>query len=203
MKTYAATFWDDMYREKEFRYGKNPNLFFKSQIDKLQPANMLLPAEGEGRNAVYAASQGWKVTAFDISEQGQIKAQGLAKENCVKITYNVANVLEFQSSEKFDVIGLSYAHFPADIRQEAHQYLLTFLKPNGYVILEAFSKAQLGNPSGGPKNENMLFSIEDIRDEFTQLEFELLEEKTIDLSEGDFHKGKANVIRFLGQHILM
>lgn len=202
MKNNPTDFWNERYAYEEFVYGTEPNEFFKAELDKLKPGKILLPAEGEGRNAVCAASQGWEVTAFDISEQGQIKAQGLAKENYVKITYNVANVLEFQSSEKFDVIGLSYAHFPADIRQEAHQYLLTFLKPHGYVILEAFSKAQLGNPSGGPKNENMLFSLELIKDDFKTLKFKLLKEESIQLSEGNFHKGKASVIRFLGQQIL-
>lgn len=66
------------------------------------------------------------------------------------------------------------------------------------VIFEAFAKAQLGKHSGGPKNEAMLFSVEEVKDEFAGLKFEQLVEQTIELSEGNYHKGEAVVIRFLG-----
>jgi SAM-dependent methyltransferase len=194
-------FWNERFGNVEFIYGTEPNKFFKQQLDKLQPGNILLPAEGEGRNVVYAASQGWEVNAFDISIKGKEKALQLAKMKSVDITYEVSGVLEFQSDEKFDVIGLCYAHFPVEIRKQAHQHLLQFLKTGGHVIFEAFAKAQLGNTSGGPKNKDMLFSIEEIKEEFAQLEFKLLQEITIELSEGDHHKGKAEVIRFLGMKL--
>lgn len=45
-------------------YGTEPNAFFKAQLDQLTPGRLLLPAEGEGRNAVYAAKKGWEVAAF-------------------------------------------------------------------------------------------------------------------------------------------
>ena len=198
MKEYPADFWNEMYGADEYRYGTKPNRFFKQQLDKLKSGNILLPAEGEGRNAVYAASQGWDISAFDISKKGRAKALRLAKERKVSITYELTGVLEFRSETQFDVIGLSYAHFPASIRNKAHKHLLQYLKPEGIVIFEAFAKAQLGNPSGGPKNEAMLFSVEEIKEEFPQLEFEFLKEVTIQLSEGNFHKGKAEVIRFVG-----
>lgn len=191
-------FWNERFGTEEFIYGTKPNKFFKQQLDKLQPGSILLPAEGEGRNAVYAASQGWEVKAFDSSIKGKEKALQLAKKKAVNITYEVTGVVEFQSDEKFDVIGLCYAHFPVEIRKQAHQHLLQFLKIGGHVIFEAFAKTQLGNTSGGPKNKDMLFSIEIIKDEFPQLEFKLLQEMTIELSEGNYHKGKAEVIRFLG-----
>ncbi len=198
MKQYPVDFWNENYSREEFMYGTQPNEFFKGQIDTLEPGSLLLPAEGEGRNAVYAALLGWQVIAFDISERGQEKAFRLAKEKNVFIEYHISNVLDFKAKQQFDVIGLSYAHFPAAIRKRAHQQLLTFLKPHGMVIFEAFSKAQLGNTSGGPKIEEMLFSLEEIKDEFSQLKFTLLEEKTIELSEGNYHQGKAEVIRFVG-----
>lgn len=122
----------------------------------------------------------------------------LAKLKAVDITYEVKGVKEFQSDEKFDAIGLCYAHFPIDIPKQANQYLLNFLKPKEIVIFEAFSKAQLRNTSGGSKNKEMLFSIEEIKGEFPQLKFEILKKETLKLSEGNYHKGKAEVIRFVG-----
>ncbi|MEO9503057.1 class I SAM-dependent methyltransferase [Nonlabens ulvanivorans] len=198
MKQYPADFWNERYAEKEYVYGTQPNVFFKEQLDQLVAGNVLLPAEGEGRNAVYAALQGWDVVAFDISTSGKEKAMQLSAAQKVVVDYQVTSVLDFKTDIKFDTIGLCYTHFPVEIRKDAFQHLLKFLKPNGTVIFEAFAKAQLGKPSGGPKNFGMLFSIEEIKDEFPELEFELLEEKTIELSEGNYHKGKAEVIRFIG-----
>lgn len=198
MKNYPADFWNERYAQKEFAYGTQPNVFFKEQLDQLEAGNILLPAEGEGRNAVYAAAQGWDVVAFDISKSGEKKARQLSAAQQVAINYQVTGVLEFTSQQQFDVIALSYAHFPANIRKQAHQHLLQFLKPNGFVIFEAFAKAQLGKPSGGPKNIEMLFSIEEIKDEFPQLDFNLLSEEHINLSQGTYHQGKADVIRFMG-----
>lgn len=198
MKHYPADFWNERYAQKEFVYGKQPNTFFKEHLDKLEPGSILLPAEGEGRNAVYAATQGWDVVAFDISKSGKEKALALANNNHISIDYQITSVLEFECNPLFDVIGLCYAHFPAQIRKEAHQHLLQFLKPNGIVIFEAFAKAQLGNFSGGPKNLKMLFSIEEVKNEFPEIDFKILKEQTIELAEGNYHNGKAEVIRFVG-----
>ena len=71
-------FWEIRYAEKQYAYGENPNVYFKEQLDKLKPGKILLPAEGEGRNAVYAAKQGWEVMAFDLSSEGKNKAEKLA-----------------------------------------------------------------------------------------------------------------------------
>lgn len=201
MTNYPAEFWNKMYGADEFRYGIMPNIFFKAQLDNMKPGSILLPAEGEGRNAAYAASQGWNVTAFDISEKGKEKAMRLAKQNDITIDYLVTGALEFQTNKQFDVIGFSYAHFPAAIRKQANQYILQFLKLEGVVVFEAFAKAQLEKSSGGPKNEEMLFSIEEIKDEFQELQFNILKEETIELSEGNYHKGEAEVIRFVGRKL--
>jgi SAM-dependent methyltransferase len=198
MKLNPAEFWNERYASDEFIYGTQPNEFFKAQLDKIKSGSTLLPAEGEGRNAVYAASQGWQVTAFDSSEEGRNKALFLAKEKQVSINYEVTDVLEFTSDKLFDVIAFSYAHFPDAIRSQANKRLLTFLKPGGVVIFEAFAKAQLGKPSGGPKKIEMLFSTEEIEAEFPDLKFQFLKEETIELSEGKYHKGEAIVIRFIG-----
>ncbi|MBJ7881383.1 class I SAM-dependent methyltransferase [Gelidibacter salicanalis] len=199
MKESKNNFWNQRYDAEDYVYGTSPNDFFKEQLTKINKGDLLLPAEGEGRNALYAAKQGWNVMAFDSSESGKQKALKLASEHKVAFNYEVKDVLSFKTNERFDVLGLIYAHFPKDIRKSANQYLLQFLKPNGTVIFEAFAKEQLANASGGPKNLDMLFSIEDIQNEFSGLEFELLQQQTIQLNEGEHHKGKAEVIRFVGR----
>ena len=82
-------FWNQRYAEEEYAYGTEPNAFFKAQLDQRTPGRLLLPAEGEGRNAVYAAKKGWEVVAFDQSDAGQKKALKLAKETLVKFRLNL------------------------------------------------------------------------------------------------------------------
>jgi SAM-dependent methyltransferase len=197
-------FWNERYASENYVYGTSPNEFFKHTLDKLSPGKLLLPAEGEGRNAVYAAKCGWQVYAYDQSEQGQKKAIRLAEKDSVRIDYQLfeSNNLAYPKSE-FDVIALIFAHFDAKNKSLIHQSLLPFLKPGGKIILEAFSKDHLNynsiNPSvGGPKDIDVLFSAEEIMRDFQSIKPELLEEAVINLSEGDFHRGRGSVIRFIG-----
>lgn len=198
-------FWNQRYSAPEFAYGEAPNVFLKTQIDQLPVGKILFPAEGEGRNAVYAAKLGWEVAAFDMSEAGQQKALMLAEKNAVEIDYilNSFDNLPYQG-EQFDAIGLIYAHFPAPLKSDFYKQLSAYLKPGGKVIFEAFSKKQLAynsvNPkAGGPKNVDMLFSEEELRLDFEDFDFLLLEEKEVFLQEGLYHNGKSAVIRFVGQ----
>ncbi|PQV48271.1 methyltransferase family protein [Jejuia pallidilutea] len=198
-------FWNSRYKEKKFAYGKAPNQFFKDTIDNYNlQGSILLPAEGEGRNAVYAAQKGFNVTAFDISVEGKNKAEALASQNNTKISYTIGELHHFNfKHNSFDVIALIYAHFPKD-RLQLHRQLAELVKPNGYIILEGFSKEHLlyreKHPSvGGPANPNLLFTKEEIQHTFKNFEIIRLEQTETVLKEGDYHNGLANVIRFIGK----
>ena len=197
--------WDDRYSSEKFAYGEEPNNYLRDQLEKLNPDTILFPAEGEGRNAVFAAKSGWKVSAFDISEEGKNKALKLADANNVSIDYQVGELetLDFQQ-EQFDTIALIYAHFPAEIKSAIHRQLDKLLRKNGIIIFEAFSKKHLeylaiNEKVGGPKDIESLFSIEEIKADFPDYEIIELEEKEIELNEGLFHNGTGSVIRFIGK----
>jgi 2-polyprenyl-3-methyl-5-hydroxy-6-metoxy-1,4-benzoquinol methylase len=198
-------FWNERYRAETYAYGETPNQYFKEQLDRLAPGKILLPAEGEGRNAVYAAQMGWEVYAFDQSEAGKHKAQKLAAKHNISILYEVGSVEEIELTPgTYDAVGLIYAHFPSDRLSKFHQRFAQSLKSGGVVILEAFSKAHLAynsvNPqAGGPKNIDMLFSTEQIRADFPDFEILHLAEEIVDLQEGQYHHGKGSVVRFLGR----
>ncbi|PVX51819.1 methyltransferase family protein [Balneicella halophila] len=204
-----SEFWNKRYAQEEYIYGKEPNNFFKRTIDRLNlKGKILFPGEGEGRNAVYAAKKGLEVVAYDISSEGKKKALQLAKSENVEIDYKVGSIeqLDFEENS-FDAIVLIYAHFPPEKENDIHKNLTKLLKRNGYVILEGFSldhiKNQEKNPkAGGPSNPNMLFSIEKIDDFFHNFEKIQLHETEIVLEEGDHHKGKANVIQFIGKKLM-
>ncbi|MBZ9630366.1 class I SAM-dependent methyltransferase [Salegentibacter sp. LM13S] len=198
-------FWNERYAEKDYVYGKAPNKYFKNKIGEIAPGKILFPAEGEGRNAVYASSKDWEVSAFDISEKGKEKALKLSEEEGVKIDYKVGRLPELgYKKEQFDVIALIFAHFSPEDKQNYIEEFKSLLKPDGVVIFEAFSKEQIDiqkeNPqSGGPKNAEMLFSKEELQTIFGGYKFEEFEDRITELSEGKYHQGKAAVIRFVAK----
>jgi SAM-dependent methyltransferase len=190
-------FWNERYAASAFAYGKEPNQFLAENIQYIPQGKVLFPAEGEGRNAVYAAQKGQEVFAFDTSSAAKEKALKLAEEIKVAINYQVGNVFDLDFEElSFDGIVLIYAHFPREIRKDFHQQLLRLLKQGGAVIFEAFSKEQIKYTSGGPKSIEMLFSEEEVIEEFRGLDFDFLSTELIELNEGQFHQGRASVVRF-------
>jgi len=192
-------FWNERYAASNFAYGKESNQFLKENLHFLPKGKVLFVAEGEGRNAVFVAKNGYEVSAFDYSESGQQKALMLAQEQGVSVDYLVSDVLELPyEKESFDGIVLIFAHFPAEIRKQAHLKLLELLKPGGKIIFEAFGKEQLNYTSGGPKDIDMLFSEGEVRNEFPGISFDSLSTEKIVLDEGLFHQGEGVVVRFVG-----
>lgn len=197
--------WNERYSNEAFAYGEEPNNYLKEQLIKLPIGKILFPAEGEGRNAVFAAKLGWSVCAFDISTEGKNKAIKLAEKNNVIINYEVGEleIMNF-SREQFDAIALIYAHFPANIKSLYHKYFDRYLKKNGTIIFESFSKKHIdylkaNENVGGPKDIDSLFSIEEIKSDFPNYTFTELVEQEIQLNEGIYHNGTGSVIRFVGQ----
>jgi 2-polyprenyl-3-methyl-5-hydroxy-6-metoxy-1,4-benzoquinol methylase len=192
------SFWDERYSADEFVYGTSPNEFFKARIDVLPPGTLLLPCEGEGRNAVYAATLNWQVFAFDQSEKGREKCAQLAASKHVQVNYQVADAMEYNFGEnQYDAIALIYAHFPAAIRTHIHQRCITAVKPGGIIMLEAFNPLQLNNTSGGPKDETMLYTLKMLQQDFNNTKIELLETLKTHLQEGEHHSGMGDIIRLV------
>jgi 2-polyprenyl-3-methyl-5-hydroxy-6-metoxy-1,4-benzoquinol methylase len=190
-------FWNERYAQEEYAYGLQPNVFFKDAIGEIPKGKLLFPAEGEGRNAVFAAQLGYEVYAFDTSKEAKIKADKLAEAYGVTLDYNVGNLEALNYPENyFDAVILIYAHVPAEVRTEFCQHLLRLLKPNGQIIFEGFSQEQLHYTSGGPKNSEMLFSESQVKNDFLNATFDLLTTEVISLDEGKYHQGLGSVVRF-------
>lgn len=195
-------FWNERFEKKEFIYGLEPNAFLKKELNALpKKGRALFPLEGEGRNACYAAEQGWDVTAFDFSEAGKSKALGLCKSKEVNITYSLSRLEDFHFTENtYDLVVLIYAHVKPDLRTLFHEKVVKSLKPGGRLILEAFHQKQLEETytSGGPKNLDMLYTSDILEKDFIELSKKESQDLEIDLSEGAYHLGKAYVTRFIG-----
>jgi SAM-dependent methyltransferase len=190
--------WDQRFSADEYVYGTEPNVFFKEKLATLVPGRILLPAEGEGRNAVYAAGEGWQVEAFDQSEAGRRKALNLAHSKNVTIQYELGDLLDLSyEPATFDCIALLFVHTDETVRNGFHQSLVGLLKPGGTLILEGFSKEQIDYASGGPKLLPLLFDLEGLAVDFQDLQVVQLEKVNYEIDEGPLHRGTASVVRLV------
>ena len=194
-----SDFWNDRYREESYAYGTRPNEFIAHSLQALVPGNIYFPAEGEGRNAVYAATKGWKVWAADQSEEGKKKAERLARDHNVEINYHVGNAMTYACPEPLDVIGFCYFHTPESILAPMYTKILDQLKPGGTVLFEGFSEKNLGLSSGGPQDVSMLFNEIKIKSLFSSFQNIRVWEQFIELNEGLYHRGTACVIRAIAE----
>ncbi len=192
--------WNDKFKAEQYLYGETPNIVFKSFIDKLEPGKILLPGEGEGRHAVYAALKGWDVTAVDYSEQGRQKALALADKNGVKINYLTHDIINYIPPENyFDVVANIFVHLPSVLRKEVYHNQISGLKQNGILFITAFSTYQYTLSSGGPKDKDLLFTTKGLANEVSNVEILRNEEMIVRLAEGTGHIGLAEMIAFEGR----
>ncbi len=195
-------FWDNRYSAEEFIYGTEPNEFFRSEIDKLPTGRLLALAEGEGRNGIYAASKGWEVDAVDFSKAAMEKALRLASEKKVKINYTVSDLADFLPQlNRYDAVSIIFMHLNPSLSKLVHKRASDSLKKGGKIILEVYHKEQLGKNSGGPQNSDMMYSTDEISENFKGLKTEMLKKEIVHLNESIYHTGEAVVIRFVGKKI--
>jgi SAM-dependent methyltransferase len=198
-RMYDESFWNKRYAGEHFVYGTEPNSFLAEHCDLLTGPVLSL-SEGEGRNAVFLASRGLDVLGVDISGVALEKAGKLAQSRGVKIRTAIADLASYEPEENHygSVVSIS-AHLPGAIRKRLYPLIERSLRPGGVIVLEAYSENQLSRNTGGPKDVDLLMTVEKIRREFPNLEPLLLREVERDVSEGEGHTGLASVIQFVGK----
>lgn len=200
MEESIGKLWDEKFSREEYFYGFEPNVFIASHTPLLRPRGELLClGEGEGRNAVYLAAEGFNVTALDASAIGLTKALAMAKSRGVSFKTLLLDLQQWEPQEKYDGILTSYLHLEEPLRTEVFRKALAALNPGGYFIGEFFSLKQLPRSSGGPKKPSLLYTLDSLREIFAIAGYEivLLEEREVGLDEGKGHQGEAIVIRVI------
>ncbi|MBU4181356.1 MAG: class I SAM-dependent methyltransferase [Gammaproteobacteria bacterium] len=194
-------FWDQNFSVAGFKYGTAPNAFLVGQAHRLKRGSeVLVPGDGEGRNGVWLAQQGHRVTAMDGSAVGLQKAQTLAMERDVALQTALGDLADWAPAPaSFDAVVLTFVHLPPAIRAGAHRRLAAGLRPGGLLILESFHPQQLQHRSGGPKDVSMLYTPASLRDDFAGLDEVLSWHGETMLDEGPGHQGLAHVTRWIGQ----
>jgi 2-polyprenyl-3-methyl-5-hydroxy-6-metoxy-1,4-benzoquinol methylase len=198
----TADYWNQRYSESGFAYGTEPNEFLKSVHASIPKGKLLSLAEGEGRNAVFLATLGCNVTAVDCSAVGMQKAKQLALSHGVDLKTIVSDLNDFDiEPDYWEGIISIFCHQPKPLRKKLHHAVVRGLKPNGVFILEAYSPKQLQFNTGGPKDENLLMTLNDVKNELSGLSFEIAKETERDVREGMYHNGKSSVIQIVAKKI--
>ncbi|XXF75179.1 class I SAM-dependent methyltransferase [Myxococcaceae bacterium GXIMD 01537] len=196
----AATQWDARFSGEAYVYGTQPNDFLVEMAPRLPSGGRVLSlGEGEGRNAVYLATLGQRVTAVDASRVGLEKARQLAEARGVALDTVVTDLADYPvAPAAWDAAIVIFCHLPPALRRKVHRALAEGLRPGGVVLLEAYTPAQLQYRTGGPPVAELLYTAEDLREDFAGLELPVLRELTRDVREGTLHTGQAAVVQLVG-----
>ncbi len=203
MASTDFTPWDARYSAEGFFYGLDPNDFLRAEAHRISAGgSVLCLAEGEGRNAVYLAEQGFAVTAVDGSPVGLKKLNQLAAGKGVTVKTICADLADFDMGvTQWDAIVSIWCHLPPALRADVHKRCVAALKPGGFLILESYTPRQLEYKTGGPPVAEMMMTLGGLRSELDGLEF--LHEADIDrvIHEGKGHEGKSAVVQLVARRV--
>jgi cyclopropane fatty-acyl-phospholipid synthase-like methyltransferase len=198
--TVTGPKWDRHYAEVGYIFGTAPNKFLAAEARRFAPGGrILVPGDGEGRNGVWLAEQGFAVTSVEASAVGVEKSLALAAERGAQLDIQQANLDSWNwPIGAYDGVAAIFVHFEPHVRQAMHRRMLSALKPRGVLLLEAFTPKHVENRKagsrGGPPPE-MLYSVELLREDFAGADIEVLREAEVTLDEGTRHQGRAHVVR--------
>lgn len=200
----GAEMWDQRFSSEEYAYGKEANVWLSERVSQINPPpnnRALFPADGEGRNAVWAARIGWNSEVFDLSIVGKQKCHLLAQEHAVSVDYDVDDLaLREFSQQSYDLIACSWFHTPSEIRKVHMPRMLHSLKSGGHFVMEGYHTSQMPLQSGGPKSLDLLFDLDEVLGELTgekapQMHIIHIAVTSTVLDESELHKGQARVVR--------
>lgn len=163
--------WDERYAIDDWLFGKEPSPFIVDNIGLLKPGGEVLAiGDGEGRNGVWLASQGMRVTSVDISQNAIDKAQRLARERHVELETICADLTQWDwPIRKFDAVISIFVHFAPENRDRLHAHMISALRPEGILLMEAFHIKQLEYGDAGPRDPAMLYDEQQIKAAFEPL----------------------------------
>ncbi|MEY3048427.1 MAG: Tellurite methyltransferase [Bacteroidota bacterium] len=193
------TFWNERFGEPGFMYGDQPNDFLKATSSSLKPGGRILClAEGEGRNAVYLATQGFDVTCVDFSESGLKKTEQLSESHGVSVCTVCADLGLYEiEHEAWDGIVMIFGHFNEGLRASLYKRISAGLKPGGTLLMEVYTKDQLSYGTGGPKSIEYLYDKQELEAAFSEFSSVSIQEVIREINEGEYHKGLSATVQVI------
>jgi len=192
--------WEERYSVDDYVYGTEPNGFLREHLSVLPMGDALCLAEGEGRNAVFLANTGRRVSSVDLTEAGVAKTLRLALAVGVSVDAVVGDLADYDLGvDCWDAIVSIFAHMPSPVRADLHRRVVPSLRPGGVFLLEAYTPDQIGRGTGGPGSADLMMTIEGLRSELESLEFVYAEEREREIVEGTHHTGIGSVVQVIAR----
>ncbi len=194
-------FWNRRYSENELAYGFPPNRYLQEKSYLLKPGRRILAAgDGEGHNGIWLARQQLDVWSVDFSMAGLKKERELLQKTGVSVKLLCVDLGNWWWPPNFfDAVVIIFVHFSPHIRRQVHHQMISTLKPSGYLIMQSFQVGQLRYDSGGPRVVEILYTAQQLQEDFADMTILELEDSVEFLQEGNYHTGEAAVINLLAQ----
>jgi len=193
----AAATWNRRFDGEEFLFGVEPNRWLQEHASSLPARGRLLcVADGEGRNSVWLARQGFEVEAFDIAEVGVAKARRLAALHGAQVKFSVADCDSYPWPQShFDGVAAIFIQFASpEQRARLFAQIVASLKPGGVLVMQGYTPKQLDYGTGGPPFVSHLYTPGLLRDAFAGMDILELREYEADVAEGRGHCGRSALI---------
>jgi len=193
----AADTWNRRYAGEDFLFGTEPNAWLREHAGALPAGGRILSvADGEGRNSVWLARQGFQVDAFDIAERAVEKAQAFARRAGVSVNFALADVDGFAWPEAaYDGVAAIFVQFAdPDTRARLFDRMVRALKPGGVLILQGYTPKQLDHGTGGPPILSHLYTRDLLESAFPALTVITLRAYEAEVREGQGHNGMSALI---------
>lgn len=155
--------WDERYASTPLLWSREPNRFVADRCATLEPGRALDLACGEGRNAIWLATRGWRVTAIDYSAVAIERAATLAEAAGVELELRREDVLTATlEPAAYELVLLSYLQLPSDGRATVLARALESLAPEGTFLLVAHDARNLAEGHGGPQDPVVLWTAGEV-----------------------------------------
>jgi SAM-dependent methyltransferase len=186
-------FWNQRYDSDDFAYGTLPNEFLVQALAGVNARGRArCLADGEGRNGVWLARQGWQVLAVDLSARGLQKAQQLAQSARVTIDTAVHDLTTFEPGRAcWDLIVSILLHLAPAARRRLFRACAAALAPGGRFVYAGFGPE--------PGEEGRYPALADIKADLTGCAFEHSSAGMHTLNEGRLHVGERLVVQVVAR----
>lgn len=167
MRAVDASEWDLRYAAVDLVWSVGPNSAIAREAADLPPGRALDLASGEGRNTIWLAERGWRVTAVDFSSVATERTRRLAAERlgdkAGRVTALTADLMTWVPEPvSADLVVLAYLQLAAGERTHAHRLAAAALAPGGTFLLIAHHSDNLTQGVGGPQDPAVLFTERDV-----------------------------------------
>ena len=189
--------WNARFAREDFLFGEDPNAFLRVHAHRLQAGgSVLCVADGEGRNSVWLAEHGFRVTAFDFAPNAVAKAKRLAQVRNVSVSHELGDVYNWPwTAKRYDALVAVFIQFiPPDQRDFVFEGMKSAVAPGGLFLLEGYRPEQVDNHTGGPPRREHMYTAEWLEGMFSGWEILVLECRDAVIREGEAHNGMSALI---------